>query len=153
MRVRLFLPLPPLLLVLIPSLVPREVSTLAFELFQQVLKLRLPLFSLAYFGLIFPNTAKCSLVCAIAPPHDAAAEWWCFTSLRCSQSGFRSSVWAHRRRGWHGVMEEVSVLMFRNVECLPSEEEDRGRARCKAVSLRQRRYYTTVKGDRHFEKI
>ena len=24
--------------------------------------------------------------------------------------------------GWHGVMEEVSVLMFRNVECLPSEE-------------------------------
>ncbi len=25
--------------------------------------------------------------------------------------------------GWHGVMEEVSVLMFRNVECLPSEEE------------------------------
>ena len=25
--------------------------------------------------------------------------------------------------GWLGVMEEVSVLMFRNVECLPSEED------------------------------
>jgi hypothetical protein len=25
--------------------------------------------------------------------------------------------------GWHGVMEEVSVLMLRNVECLPNEEE------------------------------
>ena len=43
---------------------------------------------------------------------------------RCGarQSGFRSSVWAHRRVLYDGVMAEVSVLMFRNVECLSSEE-------------------------------
>ena len=63
------------------------------------LMIRLPLFRSRNIAQYFPtplNARSCA-------PFQTAAEWWCFTSPRCSQSGFRSSVWAHRRRGWHVV--------------------------------------------------